>query len=240
MTTASYVQQGASIDYTPSGAVSAGDVVVLRDLIGIAKLDIAASALGALAIEGVFDVAKDDDATTGTIFALGQGVYWDATNEQATPEPAGMKYMGIAVAAAAKTAATVRVSLQQDVGGDEELPAAFQGLTFEDVAVDKTLDIEDVGKVINVTVDAKTITLPAVAAGLRFVIRCGAADGTVGLAVSPNASDKIMGADLAGVDNKDRLLVKATAVLGDYIVLTYGGATGWLVEAEVGTWSAEA
>ncbi len=240
MATATFVHDGKSIDYTPGAAVSAGDVVVQNDLVGIAKLDIAAGVLGALATRGVFDVAKDDDGTTGTVFAAGQGVYWDVANTLATPEPAGNTYMGITAAAAAKTAATVRVILQQDVGGDEELPAAMQGLTFEDVDDNKTLDIQDVGKVVNVTADAKTITLPATAAGLRFVIRCGAADGTVGVAVSPNASDKIMGADLAGVDDKDRLLVKATAKLGDYIVLSYGGATGWLVEAEVGTWSAEA
>jgi len=236
MAKATYVQQGTAIDYTPAAAVDAGDVIVQRELIGIAKLDIAASALGALATEGVFDLAK----TTSAVFATGQAVYWDATNEEATPEPSGNTFFGPAVAASAAAATTVRAKLVQDLGGDEELPAAMQGLTFEDVEDDKTLDIQDVGKVMNVTVDAKTITLPAVAAGLRFVIRCGAADGTVGVAVSPNANDKIMGADLAGVDNKDRLLLKATAVLGDYIVLTYGGATGWLVEAESGTWSAEA
>ena len=51
-------QPGNSIDYTPSTAVSAGDVVVQGTLVAIARADIAANALGALATAGVFDGAK--------------------------------------------------------------------------------------------------------------------------------------------------------------------------------------
>ena len=58
MATVSYVQVGNSIDYTPDAAVSAGDVVIQGDLVGVAKLDIAAGALGALAVWGVFDFPK--------------------------------------------------------------------------------------------------------------------------------------------------------------------------------------
>lgn len=60
------------------------------------------------------------------------------------------------------------------------------------------------------------------------------------MAVSPAAADKIMGADLAGVDNKDRHNTKATAKRLDYIDLAYGSADGWLVNAERGIWAAEA
>ena len=56
MAQAQYIQTGQAIDYTPSAAVDAGDVVVIGDILGISKLDIAADALGALALEGVFDV----------------------------------------------------------------------------------------------------------------------------------------------------------------------------------------
>ena len=59
MAQAEFVQEGSAIDYTPGSAVTAGDVVVQSDLVGIAKLDIAANALGALAVAGVFDVAKE-------------------------------------------------------------------------------------------------------------------------------------------------------------------------------------
>ena len=37
---ARYVQKGDSIDYRPETAVAAGDVIVIADLIGIARLEI--------------------------------------------------------------------------------------------------------------------------------------------------------------------------------------------------------
>ena len=37
MPQATYVHAGSSVDYTPVAAVAAGDVVVLGDLVGVAK-----------------------------------------------------------------------------------------------------------------------------------------------------------------------------------------------------------
>ena len=59
---ARYVQKGDAIDYRPAEAVAAGDVVIIADLIGIARLDIEANTLGSLAVVGVFDVVKADGA----------------------------------------------------------------------------------------------------------------------------------------------------------------------------------
>ena len=59
---ARYVQKGDAIDYRPTEAVAAGDVVIIADLIGIARLDIEANTLGSLAVVGVFDVVKADGA----------------------------------------------------------------------------------------------------------------------------------------------------------------------------------
>ena len=110
---ASFVHDGNSIDYTPAGDVSAGDVVVQGDLIGVAKLDISANALGALAVIGVFDVAKEGG--TGVTFAIGDKVYWDDTNKVAvaTDGAGANKLMGKAVLAAADADTTVRVRLSQ-------------------------------------------------------------------------------------------------------------------------------
>ena len=52
MATAKFIQTGDSIDYTPGSAVTAGDVVVQEELVGVAKLDIVANVLGALAVVG--------------------------------------------------------------------------------------------------------------------------------------------------------------------------------------------
>ena len=103
---ARYVQKGEAIDYRPSEAVAAGEVVVLGSLVGIARLDIAADALGALAVVGCYDVAKATGAVT-----VGAAVYWDATNHKATTTATGNPYLGKAVLAAESADELVRVLL---------------------------------------------------------------------------------------------------------------------------------
>jgi predicted RecA/RadA family phage recombinase len=106
-----FVHDGGSIDYTPSSAVTAGDVVVQGELVGVAKVDIAASVLGALAVAGVFDFPK----TTGTSTAItaGANCYWDATNKVATTTSTSNKLIGKCVRAAADADATVRIRMMQ-------------------------------------------------------------------------------------------------------------------------------
>jgi predicted RecA/RadA family phage recombinase len=113
MAKAQFVQQGNSIDHTPSGAITAGDVVVQGDLIGIAQVDCAANQLGALAVVGVFDIDKATGVGTG--IAVGTKVYWDATNKQATADDdtGNNKYLGKTIIAAGDDDAKARVRLGQ-------------------------------------------------------------------------------------------------------------------------------
>jgi len=106
-----FVQEGASIDYTPSVAVAAGDVVVQNDLVGVAKRDIPASELGALAVTGVFDFPKDTGSASA--IAAGKKVYWDEDEEVATETTGGNTYLGKTVKAAAADDETVRVRVSQ-------------------------------------------------------------------------------------------------------------------------------
>jgi hypothetical protein len=89
------------------------------------------------------------------------------------------------------------------------------------------------------TVDAKTITLPATAAGLGpIAIINGGADAAVLITVQPNASDKIMGPDIAGVDNATRTNTKATAKHWDYIIIHPDIAgNGWEIQKMRGIWA---
>lgn len=110
---ARFVHEGKSIDYTPSSAVTAGDVVVQGDLVGVAKLDIAANALGALAVTGVFDFPKAAGTDKG--IAVGTTVYWKADPgvAQADSESSTNKLIGKVVKTAADADTTVRVRLSQ-------------------------------------------------------------------------------------------------------------------------------
>ncbi len=108
---AKYVQTGDAVDYTPAADVKAGDVVILNDLTGVAKLDIKAGKLGALAVTGVFEFPKATGA--GSAIAAGAKVWWDAAVKQATTVALAQGYLGKAVKAAADADAAVRVRLSQ-------------------------------------------------------------------------------------------------------------------------------
>ena len=96
---ATLLQTGAILDYTPGGAVEAGDVVEIGTRVLVAPSAIPASTLGALAATGVFEVVKD----TSTFAAGGDAVYWDnngnpvggtAGTGAATTTAAGNYFMG--------------------------------------------------------------------------------------------------------------------------------------------------
>lgn len=115
-TQATFIQGGDTIDYTPSAAVSAGDVVVQGGFVGVAKTDIAASTLGALAVNGVFDVDQNAEVITA-----GSAVYWDsdgssvggiASNGAATATASGNTFMGFALALTAADDEKVRIALR--------------------------------------------------------------------------------------------------------------------------------
>lgn len=104
-------------------------------------------------------------------------------------------------------------------------------------AATKTLDAEDTGKVIFVTVTS-VITLPATATALSGVtLVCMAPDGTAQISASPAAADKIMGPDIAGTDDHDLVNTLATAKRGDFIDLTAGHADGYVVTRSKGIWA---
>jgi predicted RecA/RadA family phage recombinase len=108
---ASYVQGDCLIDYTPSAAVAAGDVVMLEDLFAVAPRPIAANALGAVSVDGVWSVAK----ATGAV-SQGAIVYWNHTDSVITTSSSSggqnavtYKRAGKAAKAAASGDATVQV-----------------------------------------------------------------------------------------------------------------------------------
>lgn len=105
---AEFIQDGSAVDHTPSVDVAAGTIVIIGDLVGITKRDIKADTLGAIAVEGIFDVPKDP--AQAVAFTAGQKVYVDSNGEPLTTAT-GNKYLGKAVTAAAAGDDLVRVRL---------------------------------------------------------------------------------------------------------------------------------
>lgn len=115
-----YVQEGGVIIYSNSGAaISAGDVVVVGEQLGVALVDIAATTgTGAVALKGVFNLAKVDAA----VIAQGESVNWDASAsafDDNAATPASGDVAGCAVAMESKGATTgenILVKLNVGIG----------------------------------------------------------------------------------------------------------------------------
>lgn len=113
MAVATRVHDEDMIDYTPGADVSAGDVVVQGELVGIANRDIPANTLGSLSVTGVFDLPKVGGPDRD--IAAGADVYWDEANQVAMDDAASgaNKKVGRAVRYAEMADVTVRVRLSQ-------------------------------------------------------------------------------------------------------------------------------
>jgi predicted RecA/RadA family phage recombinase len=104
-----YKQEGKYLDYTPTSAVSQGDVIVQGELVCVANRDIAANELGALAVEGVFALPKA--TISGSALTVGTKLYWDAVSDVVTTTSSSNKTVGYVATAAATDDATVDVKL---------------------------------------------------------------------------------------------------------------------------------
>lgn len=106
---ATFVQEGKTIDYTPTAAAVAGAVVVMGTVgIGVVPTALAANEKGSLIVDGVVRHAK----AAGAVNAYAK-VYWDATNSVFTTTATNNTLAGYAVAAAASGDATVDVKLMR-------------------------------------------------------------------------------------------------------------------------------
>jgi predicted RecA/RadA family phage recombinase len=136
-----FIHEGSAIDYTPAVAKTAGDVVLLGDLLGIVRNDIPANRLGALAVEGVFEFPKQ----AGTALTTGQKVYWDATNLRVAGDPGVGRLVGRVTKDAASADTTVRVLIEMQASADllysAEAASAVITNTVTETAFDKSVTI---------------------------------------------------------------------------------------------------
>lgn len=111
--TTKFVQKGDVLTYTNGGtARSSGAVVELKHCLGVALADIAANAVGAVAIEGCFTVPK----VSAAVWVVGEKLVWDTSagafdDSLATPAAGDITGAAIAMAAGANGETTAVVKL---------------------------------------------------------------------------------------------------------------------------------
>lgn len=104
-----YLQAGATVTVTAPANVSSGDVVVVGALVGVAAFDASQNEEVEITTEGVFTLPKKST----DVVAVGNLLYWDATNHYLTlTAGTGSKPLaGAALAAAGNGITTVNVKL---------------------------------------------------------------------------------------------------------------------------------
>jgi predicted RecA/RadA family phage recombinase len=105
-----YVQRGSTLTITPNTAVAAGiGFLAGAALFGVATADVASGAAGEFKTEGVVEIGK----TSALAIAVGDRVFWDATNKVVNKTSTAQQCVGVCVEAAANPSATVKIKLGQ-------------------------------------------------------------------------------------------------------------------------------
>ena len=104
-----YVQRGDVLTVTAPANVASGAGVVIGSLFGVAQRAALSGEQVEIVTKGVFTMPRATGG--GTAWAVGDRLYWDATNGVLTKTASSHKLVGVAVAVAADGDATGRAYL---------------------------------------------------------------------------------------------------------------------------------
>lgn len=103
-----FVQSGDTLSLAPGADVASGVGYLFgTSLFGVAAEDVANGAVGAFVASGVVEIAK----TSALAIAVGDRLFWDATNKVVNKTTTAQQCVGIAVSAAANPSATVLMKI---------------------------------------------------------------------------------------------------------------------------------
>ncbi len=105
-----FIQDGDILNVTAGAAKTSNDVEEFGACIGVWLADTANGSVGSVQITGVFELAKE----TGVAFAVGDKLYWDATNDNLDKTDTNIP-AGVAAAVAASGATVAQVLLNPGV-----------------------------------------------------------------------------------------------------------------------------
>ena len=105
-----YVQHGNVLTLIPAAAVASGVGYLFgQALFGVATNDVASGVPGEFITDGVVEIGK----TSALAIAVGDRLYWDATNKVVNKTATAQQCVGVAVQAAANPSSTVVMKLEQ-------------------------------------------------------------------------------------------------------------------------------
>ena len=228
------IYEGAAVGVVPASGharpLVAGDRFAV---FAMARCDNATGAAAAKLVK-VLQAGKVQLAVAGAVITdLGQPVY--ATDDDTFVfNPAGGVFIGFVQRFVSAGIVIVDIDAlnNRDPWGHKTVRETLTGI--------KTFDAQDCGKLFCVTEagDADALTLPAIADGLSGItILAVGAFGSTAVVLDPGAADMILAPDVAGVDNTNLTLTKATQQRGDFITLIAGDTDGYMVTEMRGIWA---
>lgn len=122
------------------------------------------------------------------------------------------------------------------------------GVVVEEITANRTLTVEDSGKIFLVGTDALTVTLPPTISGLEYTfINSGVAGNNI-ITISPNVADGIAGTitlassvvNRVGTVDTDLVNTKATSTKGNSVRIIGTGVTGtgaYYIAGSTGIWA---
>lgn len=106
--TTKYVQEGDVLDLDPGSTVASGVGKLFGTaLFGVAMVDAVSGTASSFLTKGVVTIGK----TSALAIAIGDVLYWDATNSVVNKTTSGQRAVGVAVEAAANPSSTVKMRL---------------------------------------------------------------------------------------------------------------------------------
>lgn len=200
-----YRQLGDTIDYDPGSAVLAGTVYVIgTTIVTIVPVDISATAKGATATRGVFNVPKD----TSDVSA-GDALYWDADGDPYggtagsgafTKTASGNVFAGVALEAAGTTTGDCDMYLRSIDGTvpGNLAPVPAGTVAASNSAINNGTPITALGITLVTAADnTKAVVLPDAAIGSVLWL-ANFSGGNNTLAVFPTVNDAV---NLLGANN---------------------------------------
>lgn len=205
MVEAIYKQEGEMIDWTPTAAVLAGEIIQLKDgRAAFAPTAIAAGVLGAVQVCGIVEVAK---IITQTMLISNQ-VFWDYSASTCNLLHGGDKdfFLGTVMEDAAYTATTVKVALNVKPAYNLALRDGFSALPIPAITANPQCMMfahsNGVSMVLDSNAEAEkfdTLSTNAIATGTPGILQAracinvngsaSAVDFNFGLADGTNATD---------------------------------------------------
>ncbi len=198
--------EGEAIDWTPTAAVSAGEVIRLPDgRAGYAPTEIAAGDLGAVQVCGIAIVAK----TASMVMLKGSKVYWDHSASAASllfgANTADI-FLGTVLETAASAATTVKVLLNREPKYTLALEDGFSSIPIPSITANPQGHMFAVGNGVNAVFDTAAeaqkwdaLSTRGVAVGTKGILQAlvcintngddAAFDLNIGMASGTHATD---------------------------------------------------